>query len=101
MPRVHAFAPMKFAFRVLLSAVLLAPPLVVGAGAEAEMDDLAYCTLLYDMAVKYKGRAIQGESKPDPDMIIALEQCRHGQAPAGIATLQQKLVSAKVTPPPR
>jgi len=101
MPRVHPLAPMKFAFRVLLSAVLLAPPLVIGAGAKAEMDDLTYCTLLYDMAVKYKGRAIQGESKPDPDMIIALEQCRHGEAAAGIATLEQKLASAKVNLPPR
>jgi len=87
---------MKFALRVLLVAVLLAP-----ISAEAAMDDLAYCTLLYEMAVKYKGRAIQGETKPDPDMIIALEQCKHGQASTGIATLEQKLVSAKVTPPPR
>jgi hypothetical protein len=92
---------MKFALRVLLAAVLLAPLSAIQRGAEAAMDDLAYCTLLYDMAVKYKGRAIQGETKPDPDMIIALEQCKHGEADTGIATLKQKLVSAKVTPPPR
>jgi hypothetical protein len=34
-------------------------------------------------------------------MIIALEQCKHGNAAAGIATLQQRLRSADVTVPPR
>ena len=67
----------------------------------AQGDDLAYCTQLYDLAVRYRGRQINGESKPDPDMIVALEQCRHGNAAAGIATLQQRLRSANVNPPPR
>lgn len=91
---------MKFALRVLLASVLLAPALVpVRAGAQ--MDDLAYCTLLFEMAVKYRGRAIQGESKPDPDMIVAMEQCKHGNAPAGIATLEHKLRDGKINIPPR
>jgi hypothetical protein len=64
-------------------------------------NDLAYCTQLYDLAVKYRGRQINGESKPDPDMIVALEQCKHGNANAGIATLAQRLRSADVTVPPR
>ena len=64
-------------------------------------DDLAYCTQLYDLAVRYRGRQINGESKPDPDMIVALEQCKHGNAPAGIATLAQRLRSADVNVPPR
>ncbi len=63
--------------------------------------DLAYCTQLYDLAVRYRGRQINGESKPDPDMIVALEQCKHGNAAAGIATLQQRLRSADVNVPPR
>ena len=67
----------------------------------AQGGDLAYCTTLYDMAVRYRGRQINGESKPDPDMIVALEQCKHGQAAAGIATLEQRLRSANMNLPPR
>jgi hypothetical protein len=69
--------------------------------SRAQADDLAYCSTLYDMAVRYRGRQINGESKPDPDMIVALEQCKHGQAAAGIATLERRLRSADITPPPR
>ena len=67
----------------------------------AQNSDLAYCTQLYDLAVRYRGRQINGESKPDPDMIVALEQCKHGKAAAGIATLEQRLRSADVPLPPR
>ena len=67
----------------------------------AQGGDLAYCNTLYDMAVRYRGRQINGESKPDPDMIVALEQCKHGQAAAGIATLEQRLRSANMNLPPR
>jgi hypothetical protein len=63
--------------------------------------DLAYCTQLYDLAVRFRGRQINGESKPDPDMIVALEQCKSGNTAAGIATLEQRLRSAAVTLPPR
>ena len=44
---------------------------------------------------------LNGDPKPDPAMIVALEQCKHGNAAAGIATLEQRLRSADVTPPPR
>jgi hypothetical protein len=95
---------MKLPSRVLSGVVLLAavPALVPAlAPAEAASDDLTYCTTLYDMAVKYRGRAIQGESKPDPDMIVALQQCKHGNASAGIATLEHKLRDGKINIPPR
>ena len=69
--------------------------------SRAQSDDLAYCNTLYDLAVRYRGRLINGESKPDPDMIVALEQCKHGQAAAGIATLEQKLRDGDINPPPR
>ena len=67
----------------------------------AQSDDLAYCTKLYDLAVKFRGRPIMGDPKPDPAMIVALEQCKHGNTAAGIATLEQRLRSADITPPPR
>lgn len=82
--------------------LLLAALGVVSPGAsKAQSSDLAYCTQLYDLAVRYRGRQINGESKPDPDMIVALEQCKHGKAPAGIATLERRLRSADVSLPPR
>jgi len=38
--------------------------------SRAQSDDLAYCNTLYDLAVRYRGRQINGESKPDPDMVL-------------------------------
>ena len=95
---------MKLAPGVLSSVVLLASVLAIGpalAPAWAASDDLTYCTTLYEMAVKYRGRAIQGESKPDLDMVVALEQCKHGDAAAGIATLEHKLRDGRISIPPR
>jgi hypothetical protein len=88
---------MKLAPQLLLGVLLLAPI----DGRAQTSDDLAYCTTLYDLAVKYRGRQINGDSKPDPDMIVALDQCKHGNSAAGIATLERRLRSADITPPPR
>ena len=96
MPSLQAFASMRFALQMLLVSLFLAP-----IALRAQTDDLAYCTTLYDLAVKYRGRQINGDAKPDPSMIVALEQCKHGNTAAGIATLQQRLRSADVTVPPR
>jgi hypothetical protein len=83
----------------LLAALVELSP---GPGlAQSNDRDLAYCGTLYDLAVRYRGRQINGESKPDPDMIVALEQCKRGNTAAGIATLEQRLRSAAVTLPPR
>jgi hypothetical protein len=95
MPRVLDRAMKRYLF--LLAALAGFSP----GPSMAQADDLAYCTKLYDLAVKYRGRPINGDPKPDPAMIIALEQCKHGNAAAGIATLEQRLRSADVTPPPR
>ena len=69
--------------------------------SRAQSSDLAYCSQLYDLAVRFRGRQINGESKPDPDMIVALEQCKRGNAAEGIATLERRLRSADVNLPPR
>lgn len=87
---------MKLAPQLLLGFLLLAP-----IDLRAQSDDLAYCTTLYDLAVKYRGRQINGDSKPDPDMIVALDQCKHGNSAAGISTLERRLRSADITPPLR
>ena len=87
---------MKLAPWLLPGFLLLAP-----IDLHAQAGELAYCTTLYDLAVKYRGRQINGESKPDPDMIVALEQCKRGNSAAGIATLEGRLRSADITVPPR
>ena len=93
---MHACAPMKFVLCLSFGFVLLAP---IDAGAQS--DDLAYCNTLYDLAVRYRGSAIMGQSKPDIGMIAALEQCKSGDSAAGIATLEQKLRNGKIDLPPR
>jgi hypothetical protein len=87
---------MRYALQLSLVLLFLAP-----IDLRAQADDLAYCTTLYELAVKYRGRQINGDSKPDPDMIVALDQCKHGNSAAGIATLERRLRSADITPPPR
>ena len=88
-------APTKIACRACLIAFLLAP---TGLAAQ---DDLGYCSTLYDMAVRYRGKAIMGEMRPTADMIVAQEQCRAGRTSEGIATLEQLLRNSKINPPPR
>ncbi|HZQ01476.1 MAG TPA: hypothetical protein VFB13_18165 [Reyranella sp.] len=63
--------------------------------------DGAYCERLYDYAVRYRGKAIMGEMRPTPDMIVAQEQCRGGDTAQGIGTLERLLRGANITPPPR
>jgi hypothetical protein len=88
---------MKRPLFLLAALVGLSP----GPTSAQNSSDLAYCNKLYDLAVRFRGRQINGESKPDPDMIVALEQCKSGNTAAGIATLEQRLRSAAVTLPPR
>jgi hypothetical protein len=87
---------MQFARSVCVVTFLLAP-MAVGA----QSDDLTYCNKLYDMAVRYRGKAIQGEMRPTADMIVAQEQCRAGRTTEGISTLDQLLRNSKINPPPR
>jgi hypothetical protein len=96
MPPMQAPASMRFALQLSLGSLLLAP-----IELRAQADDLAYCNTLYDLALRYRARPIMGDTKPDPDMIIALEQCKHGNSAAGIATLERKLRSADISVPPR
>ena len=52
---------MRLAPRLLLGCFLLAP-----IDLHAQAGELAYCTTLYDLAVKYRGRQINGESIRHP-----------------------------------
>lgn len=82
--------------RLALSLLILLTPCTALAQTDA-----AYCDKLYDYAVRYRGKAIMGEMKPTPDMIVAQNQCRNGRAGEGVATLERLLRNANITPPPR
>ncbi len=87
---------MKLPLRLSLVLVLLAP---IEVGAQS--DDLAYCNKLYEMSVRYLGKAIQGDMRPTPKMVIAQEQCKGGNTAAGLATLEGILRNGDITLPPR
>src|SRR5436305_7781753 len=87
---------MKPLLRLSLVLALLAP-----IAAAAQSNDLAYCGKLYDMAVRYRGKAIMGDMRPTPPMVIAQEQCKGGNTTAGIGTLERILHDGDITPPPR
>jgi hypothetical protein len=89
-------ASMKPTCTLSLVLALLAP---IEVGAQS--DDLAYCNKLFDMSVRYLGKAIQGDMRPTPPMIIAQEQCKAGNTANGIATLERILRNGDITPPPR
>ena len=87
---------MKALLRLSLVLALLAP-----IAAAAQSDDVTYCGKLYDMAVRYRGKAIMGDMQPTPPMVVAREQCKAGNTTAGIGTLDRLLRDADITPPPR
>ena len=87
---------MKLPLRVSLVLALLAP-IEVGA----QTGDLAYCDKLYTMCVRYLGKAIQGDMRPTPPMVIAQEQCKAGNTATGIGTLERILRNGDITLPPR
>ena len=87
---------MKALLRLSLVVALLAP-----IAAAAQSSELAYCDKLFDMAVRYRGKAIMGDMRPTPPMVIAQEQCKAGNTVAGIGTLDRILRDGDITPPPR
>jgi len=87
---------MKPLLRLSFVLALLAP-----IAAAAQSNDVAYCNTLFDMAVRYRGKAIMGDMQPTPPMVVAREQCKAGNTTAGIGTLDRLLRDADITPPPR
>ena len=87
---------MKPLLRLSLVLCLLVP---IEVGAQS--DDLAYCNKLFDMAVRYRGKAIMGDMRPTPDMVIAQEQCKAGNTTGGLSTLERILRNGDITLPPR
>lgn len=87
---------MKPLLRLPLVLALLVP---IEVGAQS--GDLGYCNKLYDMAVRYRGKAIMGDMQPTPPMVVAREQCKAGNTAAGITFFEQNLRNGDITLPPR
>ncbi len=85
--------------RYLLPLVTLLP---FSAGPSvAQTTDAAYCARLAELVVRYVGKQINGQNRPDSESLVAIDRCDHGDTAAGIPVLEKKLIDAKFTLPPR
>jgi len=80
---------------LLLSALMLVLP----SAADAQGDDVAYCAQL---SVLYR-RYVQNSPgrQYDAESAIALDDCKNGNAAAGISVLEKKLLESGFTLPQR
>ena len=80
----------------LVALVLLPLP------AFAQANDAAYCAELGELAIRYAGSpAGSGETRPDPAIINAIDDCNKGNTAKGIKVLEEKLRSKGFTLPRR
>jgi len=83
---------------LLLPATLLA--FLPGPGV-AQTTDAAYCARLAELVVRYIGKQINGQNRPDSDSLVAIDRCDHGDTATGIPILERKLLAGGFTLPPR
>lgn len=81
----------------LLAAVVAFSPVP----SMAQSSDAAYCARLSDLVIRYLGKQINGENRPDAESLVAIDRCNHGDTAAGIPVLERKLRRADFTLPPR
>ena len=81
--------------RVFIVLVLALSPL------PALADDASYCADLSALAFKYLGKYSRGESVPDGDVAVAVDQCQRGNYASGIPALERKLRANGFTLPQR
>ena len=80
----------------LVALVLLPLP------AFAQASDAAYCAELGELAIRYAGSpAGSGETRPDPAIINAIDDCNKGNTAKGIKVLEEKLRNNGFTLPRR
>src|SRR5471030_3492775 len=91
--------PIVDAWLTLCSRWRHAPLLLIGCTAipnavVAQTGDAAYCTQLGNLALRYTGSVgSNGNLSPDLTTIAAIEDCRKGDAAAGIPVLEKTLRS--------
>ena len=84
------------------SFLLLATLPALSAGSSvAQTTDAAYCAQLAELVVKYIGKQINGQNRPDSESLVAMDRCDHGDTAAGIAALEKKLLNGGFTLPRR
>ena len=69
----------------------------------AQAGDAAYCQALSDKYTRYVVKIDNGSTRVtnNPDGMVAMEQCKTGQAAQAIPVLEKKLRDARVDLPPR
>ena len=87
---------MRRAVSLLVAALLLS-----SAPVSAQTDDAAYCAKLADLVLRYLGKQILGENRPDTETSIAIDRCQHGDTATGISILERKLRNGQINLPPR
>jgi hypothetical protein len=87
--------------KILLAGTIFLS-IALTSGAMAQSDDAAYCTKLGDYARRYLGDpGGNGGTRPDFDIMEAIDDCNKGKTAAGIAILEKKIRSKGFTPPAR
>lgn len=83
--------------------LLLVPFLVIQAASPsvAQTADGVYCRRLAELVVKYVGKQINGQNRPDSESLVAIDRCEKGDTAAGIPILEKKLLDGRFTLPPR
>jgi hypothetical protein len=85
--------------RCLLLPVTL---LAFSAGPSiAQTSDAAYCSQLAELVIKYIGKQINGQNRPDSESLVAMDRCDHGDTASGIPMLEKKLLNGGFTLPRR
>ena len=80
----------------------LAAPVLLPLPAFAQASDSAYCAHLAELAIRYAGGpAGSGETRPDPAIIDAIDNCNKGNTARGIEVLERKLRNNGFTLPRR
>jgi hypothetical protein len=85
--------------RYLLAHVALLVP-AAGPGM-AQTADAVYCARLAELVIRYTGKQINGQNRPDSESLVAIDRCDHGDTASGIPVLEKKLLEARFTLPPR
>jgi hypothetical protein len=67
----------------------------------AQGSDAAYCAKLSELVIRYTGKQINGENRPDSESLVAMDRCVHGDWAGGIPVLEKKLQRAGFALPPR